>query len=250
LGGWMERNALRAGDRTLSTDVALDIYYFKAGGVMWYRSQQDFPAVMDDLARRLGLRDAHDYPDTPAALEPRMMADGLRILVHDPVGTIVMTLRSLVWLAVVPDRANLNELLGTNAGATSYLAATGKLRERIRQVLHSPLLTALVIFQILLSIFVWIGTGLALGGIRDKSKREAALVLIPFGIALAMIAMASGAEAIARYRMPAIPLLAMLAGIGWASLLSHGVAGSSGVYDSDPVSAVASGSRNVLSGRA
>jgi 4-amino-4-deoxy-L-arabinose transferase-like glycosyltransferase len=216
VGGWMARNAARAGTWTLSTDVAIDLYYFKAGGVVTYRSGQTFPVVMDGLARELGLPSAGDYPDTPATLEPRMVSHSLRILLHDPVATFIVTARSLAWLALVPDRGSLNELLGTDAGATSYLAATAQLGERIRRLRRSPLLTALVTIQFVLIVVTWLGVERALLGLRGKPAREAALILIPFSIALLMMIMAAGAEAYARYRMPAAPFLAMLAGIGWS----------------------------------
>lgn len=216
MGGWMARNAARTGTWTLSTVAAINLYYFNAGGVVAYRSGQSLPAVMDGLARGLEQPDGRHYADTPAALEPQMVKQALRILMHDPVVTFIVTARTLAWLAVVPDRGSLNELLGTHAGATSYLAATAKLRERIRPLLRSPLLTALVTFQVALIVLTWIGVARALASIRGKSAREAALILIPFSVALAMMILAAGAEAYARYRMPAMPFLAILAGIGWS----------------------------------
>jgi len=214
--GWAARNAARTGVWTLSTAAAIHLYYYEAGGLIWYRGHKDFPAVTDDLARRLGLPDARDYLVTPAALEPRMIGDAERILLHDPAGAVEMTLRSFLWLAVVPDRGSLNELLGTHAGATAYLAATGQLSTRIHQLLHSPLLTVLVTFQLALTAITWIGVAFALAAVRRKSAREVAVVLLPLGVALMMIALASGVDAYARYRMPAVPLLAILAGIGWS----------------------------------
>ena len=216
VGGWMARNAAETGVWTLSTDVALDLYYFKAGGVIWYREARPFPAIMDELARRIGRPNANDYPDTPVGLAPRMTRDAVKILMHDPVATIITTLRSFVWLAVVPDRGGLNELINENAGATSYLAATGQIRARLRQLFHSPLLTALVVLQLALNSLVWIGVARAILAWRWSSSREIAVEIIPLVIALAMIGLAAGAEAYARYRMPAAPLLAILAGIGWA----------------------------------
>jgi 4-amino-4-deoxy-L-arabinose transferase-like glycosyltransferase len=215
-GGWMARNAARTGTWTLSTDVAINLYYFKAGGVILYRTGQNFPDVMDQLARELGLPDARDYPDTLPALESRMLSDSARILLHDPVATFLVTARSLVWLALVPDRASLNELLGTDAGATTYLAATTQLGERVRQLLRSPLLTVLVVFQFVLLIVIWIGVGRALAGLRGKPASEVAMILIPFSVAMAMMILAAGAEAYARFRMPAMPFLTILAGIGWS----------------------------------
>jgi 4-amino-4-deoxy-L-arabinose transferase-like glycosyltransferase len=216
MGGWMARNAMRTGTWTLSTVAAINLYYFDAGGVVRYRSGQSLQAVMDGLARELGLPNARDYSDTPAALEPQMVSHGLRILLHDPVATFIVTARTLAWLALVPDRGSLNELLGTDAGATSYLAATTQLHERIRRLWRSPLLTALVTIQFVLIVVTWIGVGRALADLRIKPAREAALILIPFSVALAMMILAAGAEAYPRYRMPAAPFLAMLAGIGWS----------------------------------
>ena len=214
--GWAARNAERTGVWTVTTDAALDLYYFKAGGVVWYRSHQDFSDVMDALARRLGYPNANDYPDTPATLEPRMTSDAIHILLDDPVATILMTTRSFLWLIVVPDRGGLNELLGTQAGATSYLAATSEIGARFKQLFQSPLLTVLVLFQLILTALTWVGAAFAVIRLRGRPPREIAVVLIPFGVALAMILLASGAEAYARYRMPALPLIAIVAGAGWS----------------------------------
>jgi len=216
MGGWMARNAARTGTWTFSTDVAINLYYFKAGGVILYRTGQNFPDLMDRMARELGMPDARDYCDTFPALESRMLSDSAHILLHDPLTTFLVTTRSLVWLALVPDRASLNELLGTDAGATSYLAATTQLGERVRRLLRSPLLTVLVTFQFVLLVVTWIGVGRALAGIRKKPVREVAMILIPFFVAMAMMMLAAGAEAYARFRIPAMPFLTMLAGIGWS----------------------------------
>jgi len=216
VGGWMARNAVETGVWTLSTDVALDLYYFKAGGVIWYRGHEDLPEVMDDLARRLGQPNARDFLDMPPGLTAKMMKDGERILLHDPLATMIMTVRSFIWLAFVPDRGGLNELIGAHAGAKSLVAAGGKLRERLEELFRSPLLTVLVFIQFVLNLIIWLGVVRAILTWRRNSFREIALEIIPLAIAVAMILLASGAEAYARYRMPAVPLLAIVAGVGWS----------------------------------
>ena len=220
MGGWIARNDARTGVPTLSTNVAINLYYYNAGGVLRYRSGETFQVVMDRLARNIGLPDARDYPNTPAAFAPLMAARGTRILLHDPLATFIVTARTIAWLMLVPDRGSLNDLLGTNAGATSYLAATAQLRERFTQMWRSPLLTALVAMQFALILAMWIGVGFALYACVDKSPRDASLVLIPFAVGMAMMVLAAGAEAYARYRMPALPLLALVAGVGWANVLA------------------------------
>jgi hypothetical protein len=215
MGGWMARNAARTGTWTLSTNVAINLYYNNAEGVVSYLSDKSFPEVMDEFAREVGLPDAHDYADTPAALAPQMASRAWRILLHHPIVSFILTARAFAWLVFVPDRGSLNQLLRTDAGATSYLAATEQLGARIRQMLHSPLLTTLVALQFALIVMTWIGVGRVLASLSGKTAREVALILIPLSVALSLMILAAGPEAYARYRMPAAPFLAMLAGIGW-----------------------------------
>jgi hypothetical protein len=128
---------------------------------------------------------------------------------------MIMTVRCFGWVAFVPERANLDAFLGTHAGAHSYFAASGNVTERIREMLSSPLLTALVAAQFLIIILLWAGVVRAVLGLGKKSGLERKLILIPLLLAIAFLALAAGAESMARYRLPAIPLLAILAAIGW-----------------------------------
>ena len=118
--GWMARNAYRTGVWTLSTDGPIDLYYFKAAGVIWYRGDQSFQSVQDDLGRQLGWPQQY-YTDVPPSLQPVMMRRAKHILMSDPAGTMIMTLRCLGWLAVVPVRGSLNEYLGANAAPVPTL---------------------------------------------------------------------------------------------------------------------------------
>jgi hypothetical protein len=100
-----------------------------------------------------------------------MTCRSLEIFVHDPVGTLAMTLRCMIWLPIVPDRGNLNKLLGTNAGAHSFLAATGQIRARIRELLNSSTLTALVALQVMLIVLIWVGVAHRCATSRTESER-------------------------------------------------------------------------------
>jgi len=81
--------------------------------------------------------------------------------------------------------------------------------------MNSPVLAILVLVQLMLNLLVWAGVARGLFRTDWNSKIEAACILIPLGVAFAMLACAASPAAHARFRVPAVPFLAMLAGIGW-----------------------------------
>jgi hypothetical protein len=209
----MARNARSTGVWILSTDGPIDLYYYKAAGFVWYRSDKSFQSAQDDLGRELGWP-MRNFTEVPPTLQHEMMRRTIQIVRNDPAASLIMTMRCFAWLAIVPERGNLDAYLATNAGG-SYFAASGNVRERIREMLHSPLLTALIGLQFLMIVFVWVGVLRALATLRHKSSLERSLILIPLILTFAFLGLAAGAESIARYRLPVVPLLAILAAIGW-----------------------------------
>jgi 4-amino-4-deoxy-L-arabinose transferase-like glycosyltransferase len=212
--GWMTRNDRTTGVYTLSSVGPLNLYYFRAAGVVWYRGDKSFQSVQEDLGREIGWP-RENFEEAPTSLESAMIHRAYGILRNDPLASIIMTLRCLGWLAIVPLRGSLNEFLGTNAGASSYFAASGNVTARIQELVRSPLLTVLVVLQLLLMGLVWVGVVRSLFRFGRKSTTERVLLLTPFIFALILLGLSAGPEAMARYRMPVIPLLAILAAVGW-----------------------------------
>ena len=210
--GWMARNARSTGVWILSTDGPIDLYYYKAAGFVWYRSDKSFQSVQEDLGRDLGWP-MRNFTEVPPALQREMMRRTIQIVRNDPGASLIMTLRCLAWLAIVPEHGNLDAYLATDAGG-SYFAASGDVRESPWS-LHSPLFTALVALQFMMIVFVWAGVVRALVTLGHKSALERSLILIPLILAFAFLGLAAGAESIARYRLPVSPLLAILAASGW-----------------------------------
>jgi len=227
---WMARNAQRTGVWTFSTVGPLNLYFYRAAGIVWYRGDKSFPVVQEELGRTLGWP-MRDFNDAPPSLEPRMNHRALQIISDDPIATIVMTIRCFAWLSIVPERADLNSFLGTNAGATSYLAASGDVGARIHEMLSSPLLTALVVVQGMITIFVWIGVALAVAGLWHKPAVEKRMILVMLILTIVFLGLASGAESVARFRLPVTPLLAVLAASGWFGrfIVVDGNSGSDGI---------------------
>ena len=172
---WIARNVQRTGVWILSTDGPIDLYYYKAAGIRWYRGNKSYPAVQDELGRELGWP-MQQFTDVPPSLQHEMIRRALKIILHDPVASANMTLRCLGWLAIVPERGSLDGVLGTGT-VTPYssvasasrprFAASGNVTTRVHEMLRSPLLTALVAVQCFDNGFCMDRRGARAGGSRS-----------------------------------------------------------------------------------
>ena len=210
---WTARNQRVAGVNAMSTDSAVTIFYYNAAGVLAYATHRSFDEASTELVHEIGRQG--DASATPAKFTQAMIRQSLKIFAEHPFAALVVTVRGLILVATVPDRNELNELIGTNGGGPLGLAPSFDITKRIRRTMKSPALAILVLVQLILNLFVWAGVARGLFRIDWNSKIEVACVLIPLGAAFAMLACAASPVAHARFRVPAIPFLAMLAGIGW-----------------------------------
>ena len=211
---WMTRNLQVGGIWTLSTVGVYNLYYFRSAGVLSQTTGTSLTEVQNMLAQGLGL--SHPSPFLSPSVYHEMARRGVHILLSNALATAILSLRILVWLAIVPDRANLNAILGTNAKSSQFLVASSDIVLRLKDLMHSPTLTIVVLLQIALTAFMWIGVGRAIIGIRGRTRQDAVMLMYLSSIALVMLVLAAGPEAIARYRSPAMPFLAMVAGVGWS----------------------------------
>jgi hypothetical protein len=212
--GWDARNARLGGISTLSTITAYNLYYFRSAGVLAYTTGTSLAEVQNLLAKGLGL--SHPSPFLSPPVYDEMLRRSKHILRSNALAAAVLSFRILIWLAIVPDRANLNAILGTNAKSSQFLAASSDIVLRLKDLLHSPTLTILVLLQMALIAFMWIGVGRAIIGIFGRTRQDTVILMYLLCIALVMLVLAAGPEAIARYRAPAMPFLAMVAGVGWS----------------------------------
>ncbi|MGH7917561.1 MAG: hypothetical protein ACREQE_08840, partial [Candidatus Binataceae bacterium] len=156
-----------------------------------------------------------DYEDTPVSRLDEMRHRALAIFIAHPQAFAEVVAGGLLWLAIVPDRGNLNDSLGTAAGSPALIAAGTATGKRIREMLRSPLLTVLVVFQFAIIIFAWSGVVILLQRVGRMSATELTLILMLLGAIAAVLLPAAGGAAIARYRVPAMPLVAILSAAGW-----------------------------------
>ena len=216
MAGWTMRNHARTGTWTFTTEGAYNLYYYNTAGVLWYLHGGNLTSLQDQLATAVGANGPDEFVSGPQQSE--MVKRSFAVMLSHPIATAAMTLRCFAWLAIVPDRGNLNNFLGTKGISSVFLLASQNIGLRIREMLHSPLLSVFVLIQIPLVVFTWIGVGISLVRIHQQPRSRIPMILAPLGVAMIMLLLATGPAAIARFRVPATPFLAMLAGAGWSGL--------------------------------
>ena len=213
-GAWIIRNGRSTGIWTLSTVGAYDLYNYRAAGIVSSRNGGNLADAMIALAHEQGFSKPPEYYSRE--LYHDTIRRSIRILTTDPLATARMTIRAFLWLTVVPDRSDLNIFLGLHGGTSVTYAASEGIALRLHDLLRSPALTGLVALEVLITVVVWIGVARAVVMLRKGRAGPAFLLLVPLAIAMLMILLAAGPEATGRMRTPAVPFLAMLAGIGWS----------------------------------
>ena len=217
--GWSQRNWRKTGIRTFSTVGAFNLYYFRAAGVAAYSSGR-------------GLIDVWRTWDQvkPEEMGPRAM----KILMAHPMATAYTTVRGFVYVSLIPDRGPLAKLIGAEAFEAIKDPGSFRVFETLKakngglasiyadECDSSPFMAILLIFQTVTILFVWVGIALALRAISLRSSDYDFSLIFLLAVALALLLLASGPEATARFRIPAMPFLSVVAAVGWMRALRPG----------------------------
>jgi hypothetical protein len=223
IAGWSTRNYKSERYAGVSTVGAINMYYYRAANVVARKEGTLLEATWKSFGTRLGVPYERIYNADvqSAALAHRMNSLAFKVLEANPIETFLMTAQASIYLAVTPMRSPVARMIGTagssegnglNAGALTI----HRVRDTLMAVLQSPLLTAMVLLQVVLTIFLWVGIAWAAIHCLRRDGNYRFWVLYLFGAGALLVVLAAGGEADARFRSPAIPLLAAVAGLGYA----------------------------------
>jgi hypothetical protein len=215
---WSVRNYKVAGIATTSSVTGMNLFFYRAGGALTFASGRHWLDAVNRMER-----------------EPldRLTPAALAIIAQHPVAFTKMTAWSLFFVSFAPVRTPLAHLLGRQRtfepedpgsirlrSALSFLRASpgAALRSVYKhEFFSSPMMLGLTIFQILSAMILWVGV-LASLSLASRRTHKGALILICAAAGFVLLLLASGPEGTARLRVPALPFLAILAGVGWAKL--------------------------------
>jgi hypothetical protein len=222
VGAWSLRNYVLAGYLGLSTVGAINMYYYRAANLAARQEGVLLATARDSFGPRLGVpyQMIYEADVQSPELTRRMNQLGFQVLAAHPLETVVMTLQSSIYLALSPIRTPLAEMLGTAGasagdGLNAGVFSLSRIRTTLMTILTSPVLISLVLLQVFLTIVVWIGIGLALIRCAHATAEYRLWVLYLSGAGVILLTLAAGGEADARFRAPVIPLLAIVAAIGY-----------------------------------
>jgi hypothetical protein len=174
------------------------------------------------MGRRLGvgmdrIYDTNAHSDALARRMDRLAED---VLFAHPTETVAMTLENAAYVALFPMRTQVAYVFGTSGGSTGWGLGAGapsaaRFRTELSKTLHSPILSALIAFQVLMVLALWSGVIWALLRCWHAPISYRVWTLYLMLVSVLLLVTGTGGEADVRFREPVVPLLA----IGRARLL-------------------------------
>jgi hypothetical protein len=204
--GWSYRNYRARGVWTISSQGAIQLYDYREAGVIAVLNGRSLGDVMTELSGKTGGWD----PDHPKEMEREV----IRIMIMHPLITAGMTLKGIAKNCFLPDRTDVANLMNCTSAEVS---ATAGGIQKIKAAIGCPSVFALMIFQIIVTMLTWGGIVLALWYSRPGYK-ELCLLL---AVAALLLLAAAGPESYSRFRVPAMPMIAIAASYGWVALRRH-----------------------------
>jgi 4-amino-4-deoxy-L-arabinose transferase-like glycosyltransferase len=222
--GWTARNKAKSGIATFSFIAPVDAYYYKAGGLLAHQEGISLIAEQKRLAHDIGA--AGPMAAQNLAFHRELVKRSREIILSHPITFAVITAENFVLLLTMPERRPLSYSTepGSDVGPQRmrhifgqfFSAPIATIEDVIRAEFDSSIIYfVLALLQLAITLFILAGVALAVRGVFAHRGPEMLEVLFPLAVALAFLVSASGPEADARLRLPAVPILVMLAAIGW-----------------------------------
>lgn len=191
IGGWQVRNKLEVESWRFSGIEAVNMYQYRAAGVIGFREGRDWLEVREELREEFG-------PPRPGESEgvyfDRMYDKGVDILLDDLPATAAITVRGLADTA-----------LGDSRDPDRFLSYFDLSSQRL--ITWSMWLVMTVLWL----LAAW-------GVVVARRRRSGAAALIAVVVLVYMVVLSAGPEAYSRFRTPVEPLLWVLAAVGVAGL--------------------------------
>jgi len=203
---WCLRNFERRGAFSLSITPLVDFYFFRVASLL---AEQN--GIQVDHQRALLLRELPKicspvFNDSPPACFEILKRRAFQIIRKHP-----------AELAAIMSRGTAALMLGPGLEATKVMLGDGTTGAKPGPA--GKAVFALVTLEFMLLAVTWTGTVFTIVKFGLPWRWSHYPMLLPFAPALLLILATAGPEAYSRYRIPVMPLLAIVSGIGWAQMV-------------------------------
>lgn len=215
---WIWHNARGIGVRTLSSVSSVNLLFYYAA-----RVEADLRDIPDQLARTELNRQLVERlrqqgsPDIEANRTRASTAMAMSIIREHPLRFVLLNLRSDLR-SLIPDLATPGDIVGLKTGEKGTMAVFRRqgVRAAVAHFLRDQSWFIWVVLTLATLLFVALMSAL-LGAwllLRARAWYPALMLLLPSAYLLLM----PGAAATARFKVPALPYLSILAGVGLVSV--------------------------------
>ena len=192
---WVARNAMVAGTPTISSIASVNLYFHRAAAVEALLEGRDVESVRAAWERRF---ESMSNQWTESAKQEWMMQHAREVIARHPFLYLRTTLDGLVSM-MQSDPLELRRVLDVRVGTAAFRAVS-----------------------LASSVQLWVMYPTAILGLltttRDPERRQAAFVPLTF---IAYFILVAGPEAYSRFRVPMMPFVAMLSGVGIVELVAR-----------------------------
>lgn len=219
---WLIRNRLAFGSTFLSTISYTNVLYYRAGGVYAIEKGISLSESQEFLEKKAKSTFQSNIEKEPIKYKKCEARIGTSIILSHPIIYIRNHIASVFNMLFRPIRSTIDLQLGFSRRGT----ALTPLGEKDSSSLFSKLLQktsmftiVVVLTQILMLTILWISS--VYGTAMLFAKKEYLSFSIIVLVILYFCAMSGGPEAYARFRVPFLPFLAVVGGIGIADIHEH-----------------------------
>ena len=231
VGGWQMNNLRKTGIARFSHIEGLNMYFYRAGGVISMRDRKPLFQVHHEMGLETERTDFTGWvakrPEfagrSHAALGEQWFRDGIAIIVRNPGWLVLMHLRSTAAFLLDPGAFCLATLAGveTDQRGQELLArlqtAPGSFLAEVWSAHRFLFLSSLLGLAFLAFVY----TGIVLWLARAPRSHWTPGVVVVVAALAYFVLISAGPEAASRFRVPVSPLLALLSVAGWESLRKH-----------------------------
>ena len=213
-GAWIVRNRAEAGIATFSSIASKNLYEYLGGATLARAEGRSWETVRTELQARM--REKHlDLADE--IREQRR--EGLRMLLNHRTDAMWLGVQGVATNALDPgtgDLANILSLRRSGTGLVSKYFSMGPLKFLKYLLRNERALLAFVAVGGVWILSFWTLVARGVWAYRHDWGTTQWLVVVT---AAYLLVVAAGPNAMARFRVPAVPMLAYLAGMGAANVL-------------------------------